>query len=191
MTPFVEPLLQAGFAVWAFDGPGHGISSGRLTSGVALANALLALADQWGPPAGVIAHSIGGWAAVHAALLGAEFPKIVLISAPDNPADFLGQVADTLGLTEAAKLAAMKLAERRLGLRYHQIALSPRLGKLPSDALIVHDRQDREIPLHVGEKIAAHWPGARALWTEGLGHRRILRDPQVLGAVVRFFQEER
>jgi hypothetical protein len=34
--------------------------------------------------------------------------------------------------------------------------------------------------------IAAAWPGARWLMTRGLGHRRILRDPATVQAVVDF-----
>jgi pimeloyl-ACP methyl ester carboxylesterase len=188
LTPFVQPLLDAGFAVWAFDGPGHGASSGTQSSGVALALALLALSDQWGRPAGVIAHSIGGWAAAHAILLGADLPEAVLISAPDNPAAYLHQVSNALNLGAQASSQVMSLAEARLGMRYEQVALSHRLDRLSLPALIIHDRQDREIPLESGEKIARHWSGAQTFWTDGLGHRRILRDPQVIRSVVEFLK---
>ena len=51
-------------------------------------------------------------------------------------------------------------------------------------ALVVHDRGDREVPFEHGETLARSWPGARLMVTEGLGHRRILRDPEVVRAVV-------
>ena len=49
---------------------------------------------------------------------------------------------------------------------------------------MIHDQDDREVPLPHGERLAAAWPGARLVTTTGLGHRRILRDPAVLDAVV-------
>jgi hypothetical protein len=37
-----------------------------------------------------------------------------------------------------------------------------------------------------GAAIAAAWPGARLHVTSGLGHRRLLRDPNVIAEVVEF-----
>jgi pimeloyl-ACP methyl ester carboxylesterase len=61
--------------------------------------------------------------------------------------------------------------------------MAPHVG-LP--ALIIHDHDDRDVSWHEGEAIARAWPHARFLRTEGLGHRRILLDPEVIGRAVRF-----
>ena len=50
----------------------------------------------------------------------------------------------------------------------------------------MHDLEDREVPLCEGERWARHWRGARLLDTRGLGHHRILGDPMVLDAILRF-----
>ena len=58
--------------------------------------------------------------------------------------------------------------------------------RLALPALIVHDRGDAEIPYQDGVDTAAAWPGAELLTTEGLGHRLILRDPEVVERATRF-----
>jgi pimeloyl-ACP methyl ester carboxylesterase len=52
--------------------------------------------------------------------------------------------------------------------------------------LVVHDRDDKEVPYSVGRSIASQWPSAEMIITEGLGHKRILGDPNVRDAAVRF-----
>jgi len=54
--------------------------------------------------------------------------------------------------------------------------------------LIVHDRGDREIPWRDGAALATAWPGAELKLTDGLGHRRILSDPDVIAAALAFVQ---
>ena len=39
------------------------------------------------------------------------------------------------------------------------------------------------------EAASAAWPGARLLRVDGLGHRRLLSDPQVVAAVTGFVAE--
>jgi hypothetical protein len=51
--------------------------------------------------------------------------------------------------------------------------------------LVVHDRDDPEVPLAAGSAVAEAWR-ARLDVTSGLGHRRILRDEAVVSAVVEF-----
>ena len=58
-TEILEPLLARGYGVVVADMPGHGRSSGRLTSLVYFASALRAVAAHVGGIHAVIAHSFG------------------------------------------------------------------------------------------------------------------------------------
>jgi len=62
--------------------------------------------------------------------------------------------------------------------------MAPSLPEIP--LLVLHDREDGEVPFADGDAIAAAWPGASIEPTEGLGHRRILRAPHVLARAVEF-----
>ena len=55
--------------------------------------------------------------------------------------------------------------------------------------LVLHDRQDREVPFEHGAALAAAWPGARLQPLANLGHRRMLREPRVLEEIVDFLRE--
>jgi hypothetical protein len=52
--------------------------------------------------------------------------------------------------------------------------------------LLVHDRDDIDVPWQDATAIARAWPGARMLMTGSLGRCRVLRDPHVIGAVADF-----
>jgi pimeloyl-ACP methyl ester carboxylesterase len=54
------------------------------------------------------------------------------------------------------------------------------------EALVVHDRDDDVIPVAEARLLEAAWPGARFLYTDGLGHRDILADAAVVDTVARF-----
>ncbi len=53
-------------------------------------------------------------------------------------------------------------------------------------ALIIHDEQDREIPFEGGEALSKVWKNSKLVRTNGLGHRRILRDSQVISKAVEY-----
>jgi hypothetical protein len=57
---------------------------------------------------------------------------------------------------------------------------------MPTPLLVVHDENDREVPIASGELVASAWPGAVLERTRGLGHRRILRDRRVIERVAEF-----
>ena len=58
-------------------------------------------------------------------------------------------------------------------------------------ALVVHDRDDPEIPLDNAEAISEAWPGSTLLVTEKLGPRRVLISRKVIQAVVEFLGQGR
>ena len=63
--------------------------------------------------------------------------------------------------------------------------------RLPVSGLIVHDRDDREVPYSEAEALSAAWPQAQLLATSGLGHSRVLGDATVVRAISEFLTATR
>ena len=69
---FVQPLIDAGFSVVAYDAPAHGDSHGKTTSLPEMARTLREVAFQLTGIHGVVGHSFGGAVALHHAVLRPE-----------------------------------------------------------------------------------------------------------------------
>ena len=183
---FVQPLLDEGHSVLTFDGPGHGGSEGRTASVPMFARAMADLAEARGPFHAVIGHSFGGATATYALSHGLPASRAVLIAAPVSPEGFYRELLTVLGFSAARQEACLRAMERDYGLRLEDIHGPSRAADVRVPGLILHDAQDREVPFSHGEAYAAAWPGARLVRTEGLGHRRILRDEAVIAQAVAF-----
>jgi pimeloyl-ACP methyl ester carboxylesterase len=185
---FAPPLVASGFRVVALDAPGHGDSPGRSSSLVALGDALRALGRRFGPFAGVIAHSAGSPAAIHALTRGLAAGRLVVVAPGVDLEGFSREFARLFGLSEAVRKGMQRRVERKVGVSWND--LDPR--RAPADVrvplLVIHDRGDREAPFAGGESLARAW-GARLLATEGLGHTRILWDEAVVAATTEFLRE--
>lgn len=184
---FIQPLLDAGFDVVALDAPAHGFSEHRYASMLHFAQAVRAVAGAVGGVQAVIAHSLGGAATSYALTQGWIAPAaVVTVAAPTDFDAYSRYFARQLNVSERVRDAMQRHLERRLGVAWKDLEGGALAARQVIPALIVHDRDDREVPFAAGERLAAHWSGARLLATEGLGHRRILRDPAVVGPAVDF-----
>lgn len=182
---FVRPLLDAGFQVVAFDAPAHGATAGRRTNLLELAAALAAVARRY-PPRAVVAHSVGAVAATLAMADGLRPERAVFLAPADDPWTFLERAASHLGLSRAIAQRVRSDLERRFALAPIQLVASQRAPGLGTALLAFHDATDREVAHADGARLVAAWPGARLETTRGLGHRRILTDPEVVAAAVEF-----
>lgn len=188
LAAFAPPLVEAGCSVVAFDGPAHGASTGRRTSMPELAEAISEVATRFGVRA-AIAHSLGGAAVALALHRGLPLDAVVLVAPPRTPIEFLDAFSTALGLRAGTREAVRARLERRVGVRMDELAV-PRLATgLRTPALVAHDRADREVPWDDGAAIAEAWPGAQLVSTDGLGHRRILRDPRIVAEATSFVVE--
>jgi len=105
------------------------------------------------------------------------------------PADLLGpsaRFAAELGLSPRVRDLMQRHIEQRVGVPWSTFDLVRLAPSLRVPLLVFHDRGDGEIPWQCGALVAQAWPGARLETTDGLGHRRILRDPTVVAEAASF-----
>lgn len=184
---FVDPLVTAGYRVIAFDAPAHGRSTGEESNLPEIGEVILELARQHGPFHAVIAHSFGVLATLYAIGEGLNVTRVVGISPPSSIEGLVEKFADGLAIPAAAMEVMRTLFEARFGMDLWTRFSPLRLAQTTKiSALVIHDDTDREVPWQEGEAVAKAWPGTRLLRTSGLGHRRILRDPQVIAEVMAY-----
>ena len=184
---FAAPLVAAGFRVVACDAPGHGRAPGGRSSMPEMTAAVAQLGRRLGGVAGVVAHSAG--AAVTTAALAADpFPagRLVFVAPPADPGRFLHVAARLAGLDPEIAERAQARIEDCFGVRFDDYAPGLLAPRMDHPLLALHDRDDREVPHAEGERVVEGWPAARLVTTQGLGHRRILRDDGVVRRAVEF-----
>lgn len=188
-----EPLMEAGFDVIAYDAPGHGQSSGSRSSLPAMADAVGTMARSLGGVDAIVAHSFGASACTNALARPQTAPEVQRLV-------YLAPATDMIGLTEQfthlvgfGPHIAPRLRrgiERRFGVPFEEWQSLGIARRMQHPLLVVHDRQDREVSFAEGDALSQAWPGAELLATDGLGHRRILRQPSVVERIVGYLRAQ-
>jgi pimeloyl-ACP methyl ester carboxylesterase len=189
---FVGPLLAAGYRVVAVDAPSHG-DAGPSQLGRKRAmfpefvEALWVASKEHGQPAPVIAHSMGASAAALAVRDGFDATRLVLVAPFADLSGGISEFCAMLGIGTRVRAQLVERLERLGGRPFedYDIAHLPAHTEVPP-TLVLHDRTDRTVEAWQGAAVAGAWPGARLVRTNGLGHQRILRDPDVVAQAVAF-----
>jgi pimeloyl-ACP methyl ester carboxylesterase len=185
MAAIADELRARGFRVVSFDMPAHGRSSGRRTTLPAMARAIRDVAAAIGPITAVVGHSLGATAALLALRDGLTAERAVAIAPPREAPHFLAQLVNALGLPAERLQGAIRVVERQVGPLVNLEGDRAARG-LRIPGLVVHDVADRQVPFAHGEAIANAWRGSQLLAVQGLGHRRILENDDVIQRVAAF-----
>lgn len=184
----VTALLGAGMSPVSYDAWGHGATPGAVGTILDHQVVLERLAEEHGPFVGVVAHSFGVPVALYAVREGLAADRVVAIS---GMGDF-GFLVDTFCAALGAGPTVNRELRRAIERGYFagdttiwdRFSVSPAPG---SELLVVHDDGDRVVGRAQADVIMGAYGGAATLLeTTGLGHNRILRDPDVVAASVRF-----
>ncbi len=188
-STLARALLDAGFRVVLFDAPAHGASTGRLASLPQFSHALRAVAESVGPVYALVGHSLGGAAVSLAMEMGLRAERAVLLAPPADVVLFSRAFAEHLRIPVRAHDAMRRNLENRLQIRWEELHIPTLARRMTASALVVHDREDREVPYAHGADIAEAWPGAELLSTTGLGHRAVMWDPEVIRRTIGFLSK--
>jgi pimeloyl-ACP methyl ester carboxylesterase len=189
---FVEPLVAAGYQVLAFDAPAHGQTEGVQTNGFELAQAITTVANYYTTTftqsiEGIIAHSLGAASTTLALSKGLQANKIVYLGAICWLSNAVTVFAKRARISLEVEQLMRQLCGEKFGqdmwLRY---AVDQTATNLTMPITLFHDRRDRDVSFEESVAISRVWRGARLIETAGLGHRRILRDADVIQQTVDF-----
>ena len=190
MLPLAEAMAQQGLKPVLLEMPAHGQSSGLVSNLPQFARAIEYVAGrlaQQGHTVRVLAaHSLGANAAAFATARGLAVQRLVLMAPPASPREFTRYFAQVFGLSEATRAGMQKRIESREGILMQQLEPAFVGPRIHVPTLVVHDRQDSINQFADGQAFAHAIRGAELHATEGLGHRKILKDPVVLGRVALF-----
>jgi pimeloyl-ACP methyl ester carboxylesterase len=190
LSAVATALMANGFRVALFDAPAHGASAGRQASLPQFARAVRDVGDALGPVHGLVGHSLGGAAVSLAMGQGMTARRAVLIAPPADVFLFTNAFAEHLRIPSRVRLAMRQNLETRLEFRWEELHIPTLARGMTAPALIVHDTDDPDVPYSHGAEIAGAWPAAELVTTRGLGHRSILRDPDVIRRTVAFLRAD-
>ena len=187
----VAALVERGFAAVALDVPAHGESAGDELTAVKFIAAIERTLARLAPVHAVIGHSLGAAMSLYSVAHTGGANRIALISAPSSLKRELNRFAAAVGLSDRGTKAFIASVEAHVGRPATDFDVRRIAGKvgLPP-LLLVHDQNDRQVPVLESARTAHALPSAELMVTRGLGHNRLLADPVVVGAVVDFVAQE-
>ncbi|MFD4113321.1 alpha/beta hydrolase [Streptomyces niveus] len=200
-APLVSELLDLGLSPVTFDAPGHGDATGETMTIVDLRDIIAELDARHGPFEMVVAHSLGVTATFLALReSGARQlrpERLVAISGVPDFAYLVDRFCERLGLRARLNAELRRRVERELfpgeediWSRFSVPRTVPEAG--PASVLVVHDADDDMVDPACSRALAdALGDRAELVVTSGLGHRRIIGDPQVAAFVRDFVVRER
>ena len=190
---FVQALVNAEYQVWLFDHVSHGLSEGREAPLTDFAKGVASIARtvqaEGARVAGFVGHSLG-CAGIGIALRGElrdlDTVRVVQIAPPASLIRYSRFFARMIGLPESIRAAMQWRLEQKIGVNWQEFEMPGAVAALTAKALVIHDQDDKEVRIESGLCVARSWPDARFKRTYGLGHRKILRDENVIAATADF-----
>lgn len=190
MLPLAQTLASHGLRPVLVDMPAHGASAGSQSALPQFTRAIdyvaARLRQQGFELRALVAHSLGASASAYVASRGLPIGRLVLLAPPTSPPEYTRLFAQVFGISERTRAAMQRRIEAREGMlmpHFEPEVVGPRIH-VPT--LVVHDRHDSINRFADGQAYAHAIRGAQLVATEGLGHRKLLKDAQVLGKVAIF-----
>ena len=186
----IDSLLAHSYSVLAFDAPGHGDSSGKHANLNQMVQVLKKLDAEYGEFEVVISHSFGTTVAVNALTKGLRSKALIGISSPADYYLLLKSFTINFALKEKAEKAFFRFLKKQNGVNsFDEISIHHLAKEMNLPCLVVHDENDRQVPISEAHKIINVWSAAELFVSKGNGHSRILYNQAVIDKCMSFLDK--
>lgn len=181
-----DELLKLGYSTISFDAPAHGKSKGKTTIMSDFITSILEIEKQYGPFEVAIGHSLGGMSVLNAIKDGLRVNKAVIIGSGDIVQDILDDFTAKLRLKQEISERLRNLFEEKYQVKMDDFSAYKATQKIQIPVLVIHDKDDPEVPVKAGIHIHEQLKNGILYITEGLGHRKILGNQNVIKKILEF-----
>ena len=192
-TDIINELLKNHYYIISFDGPSHGFSSKGKTSLFEFSDLVGKMIKDYGCKK-LISHSFGGVATTYALYRNkdVEIDKYILLTTPDTFKQRIDDVGKSVGITQKVKSKLIEKLENEIKINVSHANVSSFVKEINvKKSLIIHDKNDKVIPIEQSKNVYKNWKVCSFKEIEGTGHFRILRDSSVIEAVTNFMTEKK
>lgn len=191
LVRMADAFLLIGYSTVSFDAPAHGKSSGSTTLMTEFIAAILEIEKQFGPFEGAVGHSLGGMSLLNAVARGLDVKTLVTIGSGDKVSDILDDFVRQMRLKyKLADNLRSHFESNFKGETMEGFSAYIAAKEIEIPVLVIHDNDDAEVPVKCAIHIHKHLKNGQLMLTKGLGHRKILGDPQVIERTLAFTQDE-
>lgn len=186
-----EPLNKKGYRVISFDMTAHGDSEGKTTNLFEGSELIARIYEQYRPIVAIIGHSFGGMALSNAIYRhNLKIERAVIVASPFTMNYIIESFRELINITAKVNDMMVTRIQKRFkessDLNIFDLSVDSFAADLKMPFLVIHDKDDKDVPYSQGEGYANNLPNAEFVTTTGLGHRRVLKDPEIITKIVEF-----
>ena len=183
-----DELIKIGFSTISFDAPAHGKSAGKTTIMSEFIASALEIEKLYGPFNIAIGHSLGGMSVLNAIKDGLKVEKAIIIGSGDIVQDILDEFIAKLTLKQEISNRLRDLFEVKYKVKMNDFSAYKAAQKIKIPVLVIHDKDDPEVSVKAGIHIHQQLQNGALFLTEGLGHRKILGNQNVIKKILEFIK---
>ncbi|EJF99272.1 alpha/beta hydrolase [Flavobacterium sp. F52] len=183
-----DELLANGYSTVSFDAPAHGKSKGKTTIMSEFIASILEIEKQFGPFEIAIGHSLGGMSVLNSIKDGLKVEKAIIIGSGDIVQDILDEFTFKLGLKKEISIHLRDYFENMYQVKMDDFSAYKAAKKIKTPVLVIHDKDDPEVSVKAGIHINENLENGSLFLTEGLGHRKILGNQNVIKKILEFIK---
>ena len=184
-----DELVKNGYSTISFDAPAHGKSQGKTTIMSEFIVSILEIEKQYGPFEIAIGHSLGGMSVLNAIKDGLQVKKAIIIGSGDIVQDILEDFISKLGLKNKISERLRDLFENKYKIKMDDFSAYRAAQKVTIPVFVIHDKDDPEVPVKAGIHIHENLQDGSLFLTDGLGHRKILGNQNVIRKILEFIKK--
>jgi pimeloyl-ACP methyl ester carboxylesterase len=186
LVSIAKAYVKQGYMIISFDAPGHGKSDGKTSHMAQFIESILELERIYGKFDVIIGHSLGGMSVMNSIKRGLKPDKAVIIGSADVVFDVFRGFIQSLELKPVIAEMLRARFENKLKDKLSDYDVYAAAKEINIPVLVIHDKQDEDVPVNCAEHIYKNLPNGRILITDGLGHRKILGDKTTIQHIMEF-----
>ena len=189
LVKIADELVSMGYMTISFDAPAHGKAKGNSSIMIEFIAAILELEKQYGSFEYAIGHSLGGMSVLNAIKQNLKVKKAVTIGSGDIIQDIIDDFIKKLEIKPEFGIKLRDYFEARFSGKMDDYSAYRAAEKTTIPVLVIHDKDDDDVSVKAAYNIQKHLKQSEIMITEGLGHRKILGDENVIKKIREFISE--